>query len=175
MLARVALFLVFLLLPGFAPAAELLSAADKQPYRDAFIYARKGNFKDAHLHAARAKDKLLAKVILWMDLTRPGSGRNFSEIIAFHDANPDWPGLNILRLRAEDAIATLSDGELRAWFERVPPMAPHAKLRLADMLMAEGKQKEATALIRDAWINGDFGANEEKIVSQRYGALLRNE
>jgi soluble lytic murein transglycosylase len=174
MLARVALLFV-LLLPGLASAAELLSQADKQAYRNAFDHARKGNFKDAHLHAARAKDKTLAKVVLWLELTRPGNPRSFSEIVGFLEANPDWPSPHILRLRAEDAIATLSDGELRAWFERTPPMAPHAKLRYADMLMADGKRDEATKLIRDAWVNGDFGSAEEKNVAQRYGLFLRSE
>jgi soluble lytic murein transglycosylase len=155
--------------------AELLSPADQNHYRAALDSVRRGKYDDALKHAHRAHDKLLAKAIDWMELTRQGSGRSFSDIVAFHDHNPDWPGLSTLRMRAEDAIAGLPDADLRAWFRRFPPVTAFARLRQADLLFADGKRDDAVALVRSVWVESDFGKAEEKLVLQRYHQYLRQE
>jgi soluble lytic murein transglycosylase len=174
LMLRLAVLILVLLFP-LAAAADLLSPADEKHYRAAFDAARKGKLGEAHKHAARAKDKTLAKVLDWIELTRPASGRSFGEIVAFLDRNPDWPNPHVLRMRAEDSIAALSDAELRAWFERSPPVTPFGRLRQADLLLADGKREQAIAQIRAVWIGSDFGPAEEKLVLQRYGQYLRAE
>jgi soluble lytic murein transglycosylase len=175
MLSRSVLAFVLALSLPLTAGAELLSAGDRSAYGAAVDSARRGKFQDAHRHAARARDKLLAKAIDWMELSRPGNGRSFREIVAFHDQNPDWPGLNTLRMRAEDAIAGLSDDELRDWFHRYPPVTAFARLRQADLLLADGRREPAVALIRSVWVEADFGKSEEKLVLQRYGQFLRGD
>jgi soluble lytic murein transglycosylase len=175
MLSR--LVLVCLLAFSLSPTvhAELLSPGDRSHYRAALDSIRRGKYDDALKHAHRAHDKLLAKAIDWMELTRQGSGRSFHDIVAFHDQNPDWPSLGTLRMRAEDAIAGLPDGDLRAWFERYPPVTAFARLRQADLLFAAGKREAATDLVRTVWVEADFGKSDEKTVLQRYGQYLRGE
>jgi soluble lytic murein transglycosylase len=175
MLSRFALACVLAFLLPATARAELLSAADRSTYRAALDSVHRGKYHDAQLHAGRARDKLLGKAIDWMELSRPGSGRSFRDIVAFHDQNSDWPGLSGLRMRAEDAIAGLSDDELRAWFERYPPVTAFARLRQADILFAGGKREAALELVRSVWIETDFGKAEEKLVLQRYGQYLRGE
>jgi soluble lytic murein transglycosylase len=175
MLHRIALACLIALSLPLAARADLLAPGDQHAYRAALDSVRRGKYQDAHRHAARARDKLLAKAIDWMELTRPGSGRAFREIVAFHDGNPDWPSLSALRMRAEDAIAGLSDAELRSWFERYPPVTAFARLRQADLLLADGKREAAIGLVRQVWIEADFGKAEEKLVLQRYGEFLRRE
>lgn len=174
--SRFALLFVFvaLCLPLTARGEEL-SPDDRNAYRAAFEAVDRGKYQDAHRHAARARNKLLAKAIEWMELSSPGSGRSFHDIVAFHDQNPEWPGLGTLRVRAEDAIAGLSDAELRAWFERYPPVTPFARLRQADLLLGDGKREAAVALIRSVWVESDFSKADEKLVLSRYGDHLRRE
>ena len=73
-----ATLLLALALPSEAGALEL-SAKDKEHYKNAFLHADKGRFRDARQHAARASNKLPAKVIQWLDLTRDDSSADFAE------------------------------------------------------------------------------------------------
>ena len=52
-----------------------LSTKDQNIYKYAFSAIEKDRWKEARREAARAKDPLLEKVVIWLDLTRPGPGR----------------------------------------------------------------------------------------------------
>ena len=72
------LLAVLLLAACATPAgAETLSAGDKAIYRAAFKAVEQDKWADARRLAGQAKNKLPAKVIQWLDLTRPGPGRSF--------------------------------------------------------------------------------------------------
>ena len=51
-----------------------LSARDLAVYKQAFGQVKKDRWKEARRIAATGKDPLPAKVIQWLDLTRPGPG-----------------------------------------------------------------------------------------------------
>ncbi len=158
-----------------AARAELLSPADHQTYRSAFGAVKSGSFSAAERQAKQAKDPLLAKVVLWLDMTHGGSGYSFGEITAFIINNPDWPGQTALRQRAEEAIAGVSDTTLRDWFGRFKPVTPYGRLREADLLMSSGKKNEGLAEIRDVWVNAELSSYDEKSILQRYPGVIRGE
>ncbi len=162
-----------LLLAAAFPARAALSGTDRQIYREAFEAARAGNWALAEKRAEKAHDRLLAKVLWWLNLSRGGSGASFSDFTDFITANPDWPGQVTLRQHAEESMIGVSDQTLAQWFDRFPPVTPAGKFKQADIWIAEGHEQQGLARIRETWINGDFTAFEEKSVLQRYHSVLR--
>jgi soluble lytic murein transglycosylase len=136
---------------------------------------KRGDWTAAETLAAPAHDRLPAEAIAFLDYARAGSGASFGDIASFVDAHPDWPNQKLLREHAEEAIATATDAQLVPWFQAHPPILPAAQLRLAQIWMQSGRRADAEHLIRQAWINGDYSAIEEKFMLERYRDVLRGE
>ncbi|MGQ9371828.1 lytic transglycosylase domain-containing protein [Azospirillum sp. A39] len=123
--------------------------------------------------AARAKERLPAKVLRWMQLAAPGEA-SFAEIAAFLRENADWPNQAGLRRAAEAAMpATLPADQVIAWFEANPPLSGPGTLRYADALVAAGRGDRAVALVRERWTNGAVGEDDEPQFLARFGTVLR--
>ncbi len=158
-----------------AAAAAPLSESDRHIYSEAFAAAKRGDWAQARRLAGNAHDPLPGLAIRWLQYRQSGSDASFAEITAFIAAHPDWPSQKLLRQRAEEAIATATDSQVLTWFNANPPILPTARLRLAQIWMSQGRQADATQLIRKTWIDGDFTAVEEKLMLQRYHDVLRGE
>jgi soluble lytic murein transglycosylase len=171
------LFALFLLaFAGTVPVrAAQLSENDRRIYADALTTAKRGDWPRALHLAAAAKDQVPATFLRWLQVKQAGTGVSFADIAAFIDAHPDWPQQRLLKQRAEESIATATDSQLATWFAAHPPSLPTARLRLAQIWMNSGRQKDAVDLIRQTWIDGDFSAVEEKLMLQRYRDVLRGE
>ncbi len=171
---QLALFLAPLLfLLWTSPARADLGDADRQVYREAFQAARAGDWALAGQRAEKAHDRLLAKVLWWLNLSRDGSGASFADITEFIAANPDWPGRLALRQHAEEAMLGVADKTLLDWFERFPPVTPAGKFKQADIWIKYGREAQGLAGIREIWAKSDFTVFEEKSVLQRYHGVLR--
>ncbi len=155
--------------------ANLLSQSDEKIYREAFLHAERGRFEDARGWAARASHKQLAKVIRWLEYSQPRSGALFADITAFIGENPSWPQRTTLQRRAEEAIslATPHD-QLLAWFKNNAPITVDGKMAYGGALLARGHAEQATAILRDAWITGNFGVLQERNFLSRFGNHLRD-
>ena len=172
---RLVLACLFLLLAAVRASAGLLSPADQQIYRDAFAAARTADWNTARGAADRAAERLPAKVLRWLELTRNQGGRtaSFAEIVDFADRNPDWPLPALLRQRAEEASADVPDAVLLPYFQKNRPATPDGKLRFADMLAASGQRDAALALVRDLWVSPEIGPDTEAAILSRYADGLR--
>ena len=81
--------------------------------------------------------------------------------------NPDWPWPEQLQLLAEGTITDPADHALiRRLFADRAPLTTRGHIRYAEALFQIDEDERAEALIRSAWIEGDFSEREEK-------ALLR--
>lgn len=159
-----------------APAhAAPLTESDHRIYAEAFTAAQRGDWARAYRLAATAHDPLPATALHWLQAKEADSGASFAAITGFIAAHPDWPAQRVLLERAEEAIGTATDAQVNAWFKIHPPRLPVARLRQAQIWMDAGRKDEAVALIRKAWIEGDFTAVEEKLMLQRYRGVLREE
>jgi soluble lytic murein transglycosylase len=161
-----------------APRAgpTLLSASDAALYRQAFAKVDAGDWTQAVALATKAREKLPGKIILWSWLAAKNSGATFEEITAFIDANPDWPRLQTLMRRAEEAITDATPADVqRAWFKRNPPVSAIGHMRLGEALIAAGDVEAGTAAIRAAYADPDLTEDDERAVLARDGRLLRPE
>ncbi|MCH9012326.1 MAG: hypothetical protein IIA68_04580 [Proteobacteria bacterium] len=136
----------------------LLSAPDRKVYRAAFHEAAKVRFRDARKLARKAKERLPAKVIRWMELAGDRPRGDFAEVARFLEDNPEWPRRAALLRNAELAMPDdLPDERLLAWFEARPPVTAAGAVRHAAALVRAGQKARATALLRATWVGGDFG------------------
>ena len=153
-----------------------LSAKDIALYKQAFAAVKKDRWKEARRLIARAKDPLPGKVIIWLDLTRPGPGRDFKEMTAFLKANPDWPLRYTLTQQAERAMPEyLKPQDVLQWFGERGPTTPEGAMKLAGALVATKQERRAERLVQTAWIDDDFAKDDEQVFLQRFGHLLHQK
>jgi soluble lytic murein transglycosylase len=169
-LRHACLALVLLLAMG-GGASAALSPEDRQAYRDAFAAARANAWPLAHQSAAQAQERLPAKILLWLELTRRPDA-SFADIVDFADHNPDWPGLAALRQRAEERSTEISDAVLLPYFRKHPPATTEAKLRLVAMEASAGDAEAAARLLRETWVAADLDPATEQQLLGQYGAML---
>ena len=90
-------------------------------------------------------------LVTWNKL-RAGEGI-FPEYQAFLAARPDWPGLERLRARGEEAIPVGFDPvAVVAYFATAKPQTGEGAARLAAALNASGQQGAAQAVLEEAWL-----------------------
>jgi soluble lytic murein transglycosylase len=157
---------------GLARAAGTTS--DVGIYKQALRAADQGKMDEAQRLVRRAPDDLASQLILWMTLTQGGTDASWEAITGFMKRHPDWPNQAALRRNAEAKIPSdMPYAQVREWFEKNPPLTLVGLGRYADALMETGSSDKAIELIRDRYINGSFGAQEERDYRQRYVGLLR--
>ena len=163
---------IALVLPSPA-GADILSAADARAGKAAFEAIDKDRWKTVRRLTARIKDPTLAKVLRGFEFARPDTKASFADISGFLAANPDWPRRERLLRRAEEAMASdIPDAVVLAWFAHRKPVSIDGRIRLGAALMATGKTRPGRALVRDTWINGNFGRAQEKAFYKRYRRVL---
>src|SRR5262249_12509375 len=156
--------------------AATLSASDRGTYQSAFIAVEDDKWAVAEALAYKAKDPLLAKVVLWLDLMHSQSPHDFSEYADFMRDNPDWPGQGPLQVQAELAMPfDLPATKVLAWFQNREPMTFGGAMQLVRALQTSGEKTKAAEAARRAWVELDGGEDEEKYFLDRCGALLKSD
>lgn len=172
----VAVLIAFSVLTATQAQANLLSDDDRRAYRAAFAAAQEGEWHRAHVLGKRAKDKLLAKVLKYLDYARIDTQASFTEIADFVRENPDWPQPQVLARRAEEAMSPTEPAEaMMAWFVEHPPQTPNGKMAWARVLFGAGRPDKAAQVLRDAWIQDNFGLVQERQFLDLHRAHLRRE
>lgn len=150
-----------------------LSKNEAKIYSTALAAAEKGNWRSAHRQASKIRSKLPAKVIRWLELSQRGTRKSFGQISKFVFDNDDWPRRGTLRRRAEEALKQgVPARKVLKWFDAYPPLTTDGKTRLIEAVIASGQKEKARQLIRDTWVNANFGRKPEKNFRQRYRKFL---
>ena len=90
-------------------------------------------------------------LVTWSKL-RAGEGQ-FPEYQAFLAARADWPGLDRLRARGEEAIPLgYSAADVVAFFAHAKPQTGEGATRLASALTTLGQTDQAQAVLSDVWL-----------------------
>lgn len=152
-----------------------LSNKDKDIYLKAFALVDKDKWSDARALAAKASNPLPEKVIQWLDLIRPGPGRDFQEMTSFLRDNPDWPLRETLFSQAERAMPDDYPADnVIGWFRGREPNTVDGAIKLANALAAKKQTTQLSHLVRDTWIDMDFSADQEATFLQLFGSLLQS-
>ncbi len=153
-----------------------VSGKDTKLLATAFKEAERGRWSAAHRIAARANDPLGAKILRWMDYSRPHNYAAFDDISGFIAANSDWPRQRQLESGAETSMLSVSDNDhVRAWFRWRDPISRDGRLRFADALIDAGDKVRAAKFIRLAWVENNFSGKDLKLIHRRYKKFLRQE
>ena len=155
--------------------AQSLSEADLQATRAMLAAAQGSDWNRAYAELVSVSDPLPLKILRWMDYSRPGAPGRFPDIAEFIEKNPDWPRQKALRKHAEEALAGESDGAAADWFKRFPPVGAVGKVRNAEIMLNSGNLEDGAATLRAAWIEGDFGALDERNFLARHSTEIRVE
>ncbi len=155
--------------------AQERSEPDLQATRAALAAAQSGNWPGAYASAAAVGDPLPLKIVRWFDYSRAGAGWRFADVAKFIEKNPDWPRQKALRRHAEEALTGESDATAAEWFRRHPPVSGGGEVRAAEILLSSGNLEGGAAALRAAWVDADFGPDDEKAVLTRHGASIRPE
>ena len=68
-----------------------IGAAEMTALRAAYAESDRGNWPTATRHLSQVSDPVAIKLVTWSRLISDNSTATFAEIVAFTDANPDWP------------------------------------------------------------------------------------
>jgi len=156
-----------------AARADLLAAEDARSLKAGLEAVDKVNLRKARSWARKIKSPLARKILTWARLVKPDPKADFNEISEFMAENPDWPSRETLQSRAEEAMSSKTpDDVVLAWFAGQKPVSGYGKARLGQAMLAAGHQKKGRAVIRDAWINGNFTKRRELAFYRRHRRLL---
>ena len=165
-----------------APAATKgvysgLGAAEIGALRSAFAESDRGNWTAASRHLAQVNDPVARTLVTWSRLISDNSTATFSEIVAFTDANPGWPRMETLNLRAERALLSypMSNEDIVEWFSVTAPATGEGRIRYGKSLIELGRKDDGAEWIRRAWIENDFSSARQKEILAAYGQYLNTE
>ena len=122
------------------PPASLAAALDLVARRD----------WDGAATMAAALDPVTADIVAWSRL-RAGQG-TLDEYRDFLDRRADWPGLDLLRTRAEARLGTgVPPDGIIAWFGERDPVTADGLIVLSRALRQAGRTADAAALLSRVW------------------------
>ncbi|MEM8690407.1 MAG: lytic transglycosylase domain-containing protein [Pseudomonadota bacterium] len=153
----------------FAIASPLL--ADRpRPLGSAIDAVRKGDWVRAAQVAAR--DGSVASDIIEWERLRAGKG-SYSEIRAFLERRPNWPGEPYLRKRSEAAVISAGDASILSFFDETPPQTAKGILAYARALVANGQSGDAEVALVLAWRTMEIDSNTHALFLSRHVDLLK--
>jgi len=163
-MSRIAFALVLLFLSAVASMAER-----PRPLGWAMDALRGGDWSTAARLAAR-DGPVAADVIEWQRL-RAGRG-TYTEVMAFLDRRPDWPGLPFLRRKSEPAVAAAGTAAVLDFYSTSEPQTAQGALDYAAAQIAAGNAGEAEATLVLAWHTMRMSASTHATYLANYGDLV---
>jgi soluble lytic murein transglycosylase len=153
-----------------------LTASDAANLKTAFGASYRGDDAGAHAAVARIKDSAARKLATWFEYRNGDYDASAEAIEEFRLANPQWPGQEELRERAEIALflADASPERVRAFFGQGVPLTGAGKAALAAAFLKENNEPAARDLVISAWRNHQLNLAVEKKILDRYGSMLTN-
>ena len=153
--------------------AHALTPEERAIAWETFQATERNEWQRASRLAALIDDPLPAKTVRWLRMVEDGQPADFATIARFLIDNPHWPWPEQLQTIAEETITDPADHALiRRLFADRPPLTTRGHIRYAEALFDIDQDEPAEALIRKAWIEGDFSPREEQRFLQKYRQLL---
>jgi len=149
---------------------------DLAALKDAIDLSRQAKTNDATAAEQNITDPAAQKLAEWFILRHPDSQAPFSRYASFVADNPDWPGVSLMRRRAE----------ARLWQEKIDAATVHSftgdnpstakgKFALARVLLNEGDRDGAQSVVREAWRSEELTERSESDALDAFHDLLTRE
>ncbi len=119
---------------------------------------------------AKAAGPVAESIIEWTRL-RTGTG-SFADYQAFAASHSDWPGMDLLRRRAEETLTEAPAAQISGWFATASPQTGQGALTLIAALLAQGRDAQAQHVAQTAWRGMKLTQAEETALLARYGDLV---
>jgi soluble lytic murein transglycosylase len=146
---------------------------DQAAVKDAMDLARRGKTNDATDAEKKIADPAAQKLAEWFILRHPDSQAPFSRYLAFITDNPEWPGITLLRRRAESRLwQEKSDAATVHAFTGNQPLTARGRFALARVLRDEGDRDGAQRLVREAYRSGELTERTETDALDAFRDLL---
>ncbi len=138
--------------------------------------ARLGKTSDATAAEKTISDPAAQKLAEWFILRHPDSQASFSRYAAFVTDHPEWPGVTLMRRRAEARLWQEKDDPATVTnFIGDHPLTAKGHFALARVLLGEGDRDGAQRLVREAWRSDDLSERTEQDVLDAFRDLLTPE
>ena len=161
--------------PAPTVAATPLSG-DLSAVKQAIDLVRKGKAFEATGIKKSIDDPVAQKVVEWLILRDPSGNAGFGRYAAFIADNPSWPGIRLLRRRAEGRLwQERSDAATVRRFTGGQPVSPKGRFALARVLLAEGDRDSAEHQVRQAWRSEELSDGVEAEVLAAFRDFLTRE
>jgi soluble lytic murein transglycosylase len=163
-------------IPTAARTAPAAVPAGRRSLLDQTVAAAKeGAWSRAQRLAGESGSRPAALLVEWLYLTDGGSDASFVQISAFLNAYPNWPRRDTLIARAEEAMPADADAKLVIeWYGDRTPLTASGMIRLGEAHLAAGNRDRGTQLIRTAWCEESFSAQEETDILRTHANILRD-
>ena len=166
-------------LPVNAPAPTLAAAPvsdDLAAVKQAIDLMREGKPGEATGIKKSIDDPVARKVVEWLILRHPNGDAGFGRYAAFIADNPSWPGMGLLRRRAEGRLwQERSEIATVRRFTGGQPASAKGRFALARVLLAEGDHDGAEHQVRQAWRSEELSEHVEAEALAAFRELLTPE
>jgi soluble lytic murein transglycosylase len=161
--------------PAPTEAATPLSG-DLAAVKQAIDLVRSGKTGEATGIKRLINDPVAQKVVEWLILRHPSSEAGFGRYAAFIADNPSWPGIGLLRRRAEGRLwQERSEVATVRRFTGGQPASAKGRFALARVLLAEGDRDGAERQVRQAWRSEELSEHGEAQALAAFRELLSPE
>lgn len=110
------------------------------------------------------------RIATWR-LLRDGALGDFATYAAFDVTHAHWPGMDLVRRRAEARLDGQSPQTVLAWFATHPPQT--ADGRMALIAAREATNQPVDEMLRELWLAEGLTESQEAALLARHGAVLR--
>jgi soluble lytic murein transglycosylase len=162
--------------PSVDVAAESPLSGDLAAVKNVIELARKAKTSEATVVEKTIGDLAAQKLAEWFILRHPDADVGFARFAAFIADNPGWPGIGLLRRRAEARLwQERRDATTVRSFTGDQPTSTRGRLALARALLAEGDREGAGRWVRDVWRSEELSERLETEVFETFHDLLTRE
>lgn len=157
-----------------ASAAAAPSDIEIAALKEAISLARRGKAEATAARHDHIRNGVDQKLVEWVTLRSDGTHASFARYATFARTNSSWPGLGLLRRRAEARLwfEQREPGAVFAFFSDQEPLGALGKLAMGRALLAQSDRAAAQKYVRSAWREDNFSAELEAQVLKTFGPLL---
>ena len=151
-----------------AQTPSLPFSAANADFSDAMEAYRDGDYEAAYA-TLPPNDRVLRDLLIWFQLRDPDTDASFASYASFLAQWSDWPGLDRLRAKAEDAIDdSVTDAALLTFFDGAEIQTGQGAVAYAGALIAQGRRDEAEAMLADVWLTTAFTTESDQSIINAY-------